>query len=145
MSDDGKSKRLSIGDLSKRTGAIVETIRYYEKIGILPVPERTSSGRRIYNQDDLQRLSFVRRSRELGFTQNQVRGLLGFVDTKDSSCDDVKELTLEHLSEVRRKIDDLKKMEAVLVDMANQCMGGTVPDCPIIDALYEAEYSTARS
>jgi len=144
MSGGEKNKSLTIGDLSKRTGTIVETIRYYEKIGILPMPARTSSGRRIYDQGDLQRLSFVRRSRELGFTQNQVRGLLGFVDTNEFSCEDVKELTLEHLSEVRRKIDDLKKMETVLADMAAQCMGGNIPDCPIIDALYAQPFSKAH-
>ena len=138
MDKDGNGDQMTIGDLSKKTGAIVETIRYYEKIGILPKPKRTSGGHRVYQLSDLQRLKFVRRSRELGFAQDQVRGLLVFVDGNDYSCEDVRELTLEHLFDVRRKIDDLKKMETVLADMADQCNGGTVPECPIIDALFEA-------
>ena len=136
--------QLTIGELSKRTGIIIETIRYYEKIGILPQAQRTSAGHRIYGQSDLQRLNFVRRSRELGFTQDQVRGLLRFVDTSDYSCEDVKGLTLEHLSEVRHKIDDLRKIEAVLADMADQCSGGKVPECPIIDALFETKNPAAQ-
>lgn len=138
MRDKINRRDLTIGDLSKQTGTIVETIRYYEKIGILPIPKRTSGGRRVYNHADLQRLSFVRRSRELGFTQDQIRGLLHFVDSNDYSCEDVNKLTLEHLSEVRRKLHDLKKMESVLAGMAVQCTGGTVPDCPIITAMFAA-------
>ena len=78
-----------------------------------------------------------RRSRELGFTLDQVRGLLGFIDSRDYTCADVKTMTDEHLTELRRKIADLRKMERVLKDMAAQCSGGGVPECPVIDALSE--------
>jgi len=126
----------TIGVLSRRTGCKVETIRYYERIAILPVPGRSAGGHRQYDEAHLKRLSFVRRSRELGFTLDEIRTLLGLVDSGDVTCAEVKELTLRHAGEVRRKIVDLRRMEKVLREMAAQCDGGTVPDCPIVEALY---------
>ena len=126
----------TIGVLSRRTGCKVETIRYYERIGILPAPGRSAGGHRLYDEDHLKRLTFVRRSRELGFTLDEIRTLLGLVDSGDVTCAEVKELTLRHAGEVRRKIADLRRMERVLKEMAAQCDGGIVPDCPIVEALY---------
>ncbi len=128
---------MSIGALSKRTGCNVETIRFYERIGIMPKPARTQGGHRVYTQDHLKRLTFVRRSRELGFTLDQVRNLLSLVDSDDYTCDEVKEMTLEHMGDVRHKIADLRKLERVLNDMVSQCDRGAVPDCPVVDALFE--------
>ena len=128
---------LTIGALSKQTGCNIETIRYYERIGLLPAPPRSDGGHRIYGQDHLKRLTFARRSRELGFTLQEVRGLLRLVDGGDYTCAEVKALTLDHVAEVRRKIADLRKMERVLRGMAAQCEGELVPECPIIDALFE--------
>lgn len=133
-------KPITIGGLSKQTGVNIETIRYYERIGVLPGPPRTSGGHRLYGEDHLKRLTFVRRSRELGFPLEEIRGLLRMVDGDDYSCDEVKDLTLDHLAEIRSKIADLKKLEKVLKDMASQCEGGNVPDCPIIDALFETKF-----
>ncbi|MEL0108338.1 MAG: helix-turn-helix domain-containing protein [Rhodospirillaceae bacterium] len=126
---------LSIGELSKRTGCNIETIRFYEKIGILPSPPRTAGGHRVYGEDHLKRLTFVRRCRDLGFTLDEVRTFLELVDGQDYTCAQIEQITLEHLREVRQKISDLKKLERVLKEMASQCSGGTVPECPIIDAL----------
>lgn len=126
-----------IGALSKRTGCNIETIRFYERIGIMPNPARTQGGHRVYTQDHLKRLTFVRRSRELGFTLDQVRNLLSLVDSDDYTCDEVKEMTLEHMGDVRHKIADLRKLERVLNDMVSQCDRGAVPDCPVVDALFE--------
>ncbi len=132
---DTQQAPLSIGALSRQTGCKIDTIRFYERIGVMPKPPRTEGGHRFYPQEHVKRLVFVRRSRELGFTLDQVRGLLRFVDTGNFSCADVKSLTDEHLTELRKKITDLRRMERVLKDMADQCVGGSVPECPIIDAL----------
>jgi MerR family mercuric resistance operon transcriptional regulator len=129
---------LTIGVLSKNTGCHIETIRYYERIGLLPAPPRSAGGHRLYGEAHLKRLTFVRRGRELGFTLDDIRGLLGLVDGGEYTCAEVKALTLDHLGEVRRKLADLRRLEKVLKDMAAQCDGGAVPDCPVIDALFRA-------
>ncbi len=128
---------LTIGKMSKRTGCNIETIRYYERIGIMPTPPRTAGGHRLYGQDHVKRLTFIRRGRELGFKLEEIRVLLRLVDGDDYTCGEVKSLTLDHAREVRRKIADLKKMERVLTKMAAECEGGEVPDCPIIEALFQ--------
>ena len=138
MTEKSKSQmqRLTRGEVSKRIGCNIETVRYYERIGLLPPPPRSKGGHRIYNRDLLKRLNFICRSRELGFTLKQVRDLLRLVDGGSYTCAEVKALTLDHVVEVRRKVADLRRMARVLKEMAAQCEGGTVPDCPIIDALY---------
>ncbi len=128
---------MTIGPLSKQTGCNIETIRYYERIGIMPPPPRTEGGHRVYREEHLKRLTFIRRSRELGFTLGQVRDLLLLVDGNDYTCDEVKAMTVEHVAEVRQKISDLKKLKRVLDEMVSQCDHGAVPDCPVIDALFE--------
>jgi MerR family mercuric resistance operon transcriptional regulator len=138
MTEKSKSQmqRLTRGEVSKRIGCNIETVRYYERIGLLPPPPRSKGGHRIYHRDHLKRLNFICRSRELGFTLKQVRGLLRLVDGGSYTCAEVKALTLDHVAEVRRKVADLRRMERVLKEMAAQCDGGEVPQCPIIDALY---------
>ncbi len=126
---------LTIGAMSKRTGCKIETIRYYEREGILPPPPRSAGGHRIYAAEHLKRLTFVRRSRELGFTLAEVRILLRLADGGGQSCDEVRRLTLDHADEIAGKIADLGRMQSVLREMAGQCDGAVVPDCPIIDAL----------
>lgn len=125
---------VSIGPLSDRTGVNVETIRYYERIGLLPAPPRSAGGRRQYDRSHRRRLIFIRRMRELGFPLDDVRTLLTMVDG-GYACDDVRLLTLGHLEEVRRRIRDLGRIADILRDMADRCAGGETPDCPIIDAL----------
>ncbi len=137
--DISDAPQLPIGALAKQTGCKVETIRYYEHIGVLPPPARNSGGQRRYTINQLKRLNFVRRARALGFTLNEVRDLLRLVDGADYTCAEVEALTLAHLDDVHRKIADLRKLERVLKDMAAQCDGGTVPDCPVIEALFGAE------
>lgn len=128
----------TIGVLSRRTGCKVETIRYYERIGLLPAPARSAGGHRLFGEDHLKRLTFIRRGRELGFSLDDIRGLLGLVDGGAYTCAEVKAVTLEHLGEVRRKLADLRRLERVLKGMAAECEGGAVPDCPVIDALFRA-------
>ncbi len=128
---------LTIGMLAKRTGCKVETIRYYEKIGVLAAPGRSSGGQRRYRPGDLKRLNFVRRARELGFTLADVRGLLSFADDRDRSCAEIQAIGTRHLETIRARLSDLRSMERVLDDMVARCQGGAVPDCPIIDALFD--------
>lgn len=135
MSKRKRGGRLTIGELSKRTGCIIETIRYYERIGLMPEPPRTEGGHRSYDGDHLKRLTFIRRGRELGFTLQEVRDLLRLVDAGDYTCDEVKAFTLDHVAEIGRKIEDLQRLERVLKDMAAQCDLGSVPECPIVEAL----------
>lgn len=127
---------LSRGSLANRTGVNGETIRYYEKIGLMPNPARTSGGHRVYNHAHLKRLSFVRRSRELGFTLHEIRELLELVDGGDYTCAEIHDRTIIHLDDVAKKIRDLQKMQRTLKTMASKCDGGLVPECPIVDKLY---------
>ncbi len=138
MAENGLSRvsRLTRGAVSKRTGMNIETIRYYERAGLMPDPPRSPGGHRLYDEKLLMRLTFIRRGRELGVTLEEVRGLLRLVDGGDYSCGEVKALTLDHLGEIERKVADLRKMAWVLKKMAAQCEGGTLPDCPIIDTLF---------
>jgi MerR family mercuric resistance operon transcriptional regulator len=125
---------ISIGELSKRTSVNIETIRYYEKIKILRRPARTEGGRRIYSTQDVRTLAFVRRSRELGFTLEEIRTLLRLVEG-GYTCGQVKDLTLHHLTDVKRKIADLRRIARTLSVTSRKCVGGTIPECPVIDAL----------
>ena len=128
-------REFTIGKLSKLARVNIETIRYYEKIGIMPNPPRSSSGYRMYSTPHLERLSFVRRSRELGFSQPEVRKLLTLVDEHKYTCAEVREMTARHLLTVRNKITDLRKLERALANMVSECDGGDIPDCPIVDIL----------
>jgi len=132
-----QAQRLMIGGLSQRTGCNIETIRYYERVGMPPAPPRTEGGHRSYGEKHLERLTFIRRSRELGFTLDEVRSLLSLVDGGDYTCGEVLALTREHLEAVRAKILDLKRLEKTLTEIAGQCSGGAVPNCPIVDALFQ--------
>ncbi|WP_207827185.1 MerR family transcriptional regulator [Brevundimonas pondensis] len=126
---------LSIGELGRRAGAKVETIRYYERIGLLPAPARTEGNYRAYGEAALNRMSFIRRARDLGFSIEQVRDLLALSDRRDQSCATVDELTRAHLAEVERKIADLEALRRELSALLSQCRQGTISTCLIIEAL----------
>ena len=127
---------LTIGKLAARTGVNVETIRYYERVGMIPAPPRSPGGQRRYEEVHLRRLSFVRRCRALGFPLDDVRALLALVDGGDYSCAEVRDVTVRQLAAVRRRIADLRVMEHTLESMVTVCEGGSVPDCLIVDALF---------
>ncbi|MBL8642721.1 MAG: helix-turn-helix domain-containing protein [Rhodospirillaceae bacterium] len=123
-----------IGELSRRTGCNIETIRYYERIGVIPKPARR--GRyRSYRPADVSRLSFARRARELGFTLDDVRALLRLAAGGRASCADARDLAAAHLQDVRKRIADLRLMESVLTKTVGACESGTDLGCPLIDAL----------
>ena len=139
MTDHISGNGMQRAELALRTGCNLETIRYYEKIGLVPDPPRTSSGYRVYDDGHVSRLRFILRARELGFTIAQVRGLLDLVDGGTQTCAQVKQRTDEHLADIRAKIVDLKRIESLLAATAAQCSGGNVPDCPILDVLTSKE------
>ena len=121
--------------LAKATGCNLETIRYYENVGVMPAPPRTAKGFRVYGQTHVARLRFVMRMRELGFTLEEVREFLALTDGGSQTCAEVLERTEAHLAGVRAKIADLQRIEKVLAETAVQCSGEDVPDCPVLDAL----------
>jgi MerR family mercuric resistance operon transcriptional regulator len=135
MTDHVSAKGLQRGELARLTGSNLETIRYYEKIGMIPEPPRTASGYRVYDETHVSRLRFILRARELGFAIGEIRGLLGLVDDGTQTCAEVKERTERHLANVRAKIADLQRIEQVLATTAAQCSGENVPDCPVLEAL----------
>ncbi len=128
--------RLTRGVVAARTGCHIETVRYYERIGLLPSPPRTEGGHRLYDEDLLRRLNFICRCRELGFTIKEVRDLLGLVDGGGYTCAEVKTITVDHLTSVRMKIADLRRLERVLKEMVSKCEEEEIPACPVIDALF---------
>ncbi|HKJ94212.1 MAG TPA: helix-turn-helix domain-containing protein [Gammaproteobacteria bacterium] len=127
---------MRIGDLAGNTGVNIETIRYYERVGILPRPVRAANNYRIYSAAHERRLRFVRRARDLGFTLDEVRVLLRMIDGGDYTCEQVKAVGAEHLEAVRSKIADLRHMETTLTALMAQCRGGRTPDCSMLETLF---------
>ena len=129
-------KDMQRGELARRTACNLETVRYYEKIGLLPEPPRTASGYRAYGNEHERRLRFILRARELGFSLDEIRTLLHLVDERQRPCSEVRVVAATHLADVQAKIADLKRMERVLKDMVSQCAKGTLPECPLIETLF---------
>lgn len=128
--------RIAIGRLSKHTGTNIETIRYYERVGLLPAPGRSSGGYRLYGIDHVKRLSFIRRARALGFPIDEVRTLLRLADERKRPCAEVRVVAEAHLKDVRAKIADLRRMERALRATVARCAEGRRTSCPLIQALY---------
>ena len=135
MADHKIARGLKRAQFAQRTGSNLETVRYYEKIGLLPEPPRSANDYRLYDQSHVDRLRFIMRGRELGFSIEEIRGLLLLVDGGDYSCAEINNVAVRHLNDIRLKITDLKKLAVVLEGMASQCSKGQLPECPIIDAL----------
>jgi MerR family mercuric resistance operon transcriptional regulator len=141
-----RSAAIHIGELAQKTGCNIETIRYYERIGLLPSPPRSAGRYRVYEIPDVRRLAFIRRARELGFTLDEVRTLLALAASDgDRTCAQVREVAACHLTEVRDKIADLRAMERVLADAVRRCDAGETPGCPLIDALSGPGNPTPRA
>lgn len=129
------TQRLAIGDLARLTNTKVNTIRYYEEIGLMPVAGRTAGGRRIYGDGDTRRLAFIRQSRSLGFSLDAIRGLLALADDTSQPCEAVDRIAREHRTEIEGKIAHLSAMRAELDRMIGSCREGTVAQCKIIESL----------
>ena len=126
---------MRIGELARATGTKTETIRYYEREGILPTADRTDSNYRDYSRDHLAALTFVRRARELGFGMAQVRELLALSDHDDKPCEDVDHLVRRQLVEIERKIADLTALRDELGQMLRSCEADRIGECRIVESL----------
>jgi MerR family mercuric resistance operon transcriptional regulator len=113
----------------------IETIRYYERVKMLPAPPRTASGRRVYDSTHLRILAFIRRSRELGFSPSEIRTLLRLGGPERASCRQVRKIAAHHLEYIRAKISDLRNLERLLDATVARCTGTTAPKCPVLDIL----------
>ena len=130
-----RAENISIGELSKYSGVNIETIRYYERIKMLPAPPRTASGRRVYGPAEKRILAFIRRSRELGFTLEAILVWLGPQGPERASCADLQKTASAHLARDGSKRKDLAKLEAFLSETVARCADGAAPDCPVLDIL----------
>ena len=134
---DTAPAHFTIGTLSKRTGCNIETIRYYERVGLLRLPVRTPGGYRLYGIEHLKRLSFIRRARALGFSIDEVRRLLNLADHHKRPCAEARSVAATHLEDIHAKIADLKAMERVLTETVARCGDSKGSHCPLIEALYQ--------
>lgn len=132
-------RALSIGALARRSGSSAPTIRYYEQIGLLRRPDRREGGHRTYGAADLRRLTFIPRCRDFGFPIEQVRSLVAVIEDADRSCVDARDLARDQLVGVRRRLEELRHLEASLAqlvaDCDARCVGGPGPDCVILEDL----------
>lgn len=133
------SRTFRIGDLAAATGAKVNTIRFYEEIGLMPRAARTPSGRRTYELPDLRRLRFIRYARNLGFNTKDIRSLLSLADQPERACGEVTQIAQRHASDVRQKISQLERLLDELDRIACLCAGGTAADCRILEMLSDGE------
>lgn len=129
--------KLTIGKLAAAAGINLETVRYYERIKLMPEPSRTASGHRAYERDHLRRLRFIRRARELGFGIEDIRTLLGVAGPSHSSCGEVREIAEAHLITVRDKLADLGKLERILDETVSRCAANSDPSCPVLEMLAD--------
>ena len=139
-------RALTIGKLAATAGVNLETVRYYERIGLMPKPARSRGGHRHYAHEHTRQLRFIRRARELGFGIQGIRALLALVDPGRRSCGDVRNIASAHLQSIRAKITDLVQLEGILKKTVAQCSGRRTPICPVLDMLgaTNEKPSTAR-
>jgi MerR family mercuric resistance operon transcriptional regulator len=130
---------LTIGKLARLSGVNLETVRYYERIGIMPAPDRTEGGHRLYSEAHSRRLTFIRRGRELGFGIDAIRALLDLAEPGHRSCDEVRTIAAAHLEEVRAKLADLTRLESILAGTVGRCVShASAPSCPVLEMLEAA-------
>jgi len=128
---------MGIGALARRTGTKVQTIRYYEEIGLMPPPERTAGGQRRYDRQALDRLAFIRHAREMGFSLDMVRELLELSDQPARSCEAADAIARRHLGEVELKLRRLEALKRELERMIGECRGGRIAECRVIEVLAD--------
>ena len=136
---------MQIGQLARQAGVAIDTVRYYERQGLLPPPQRRASGYRQYGEQDISRLRFIRRAKDLGFSLQEIQDLLRLNGNRSADRAEVRALAQQRLAGIERKIRELDAMRAALADLVGQCAGhGSLEDCPIIDSLVEFGPDTAR-
>ena len=130
-------REYTIGELGNATGTKVPTVRYYEKVGLLPEPARSTGNQRRYGEEHFKRLAFIRHAREFGFSLEMIRELLSLADDPKHSCEDVDRIARAHVESVKRRIETLNALKVELERVIRQCKGGTVSDCRIIEVLAD--------
>ncbi|NKB77004.1 MAG: MerR family transcriptional regulator [Gammaproteobacteria bacterium] len=138
---------LTRGKLAKKVGCNIETIRYYEKIGLLPIPNRGVNGYRQYDEEHLKRLRFILRAKELGFSGDAIKNLMKITNNIDDFTKaEVKNLTEAHISDISRRIDDLRKLKKTLISFSNHCDGSneSAEHCPIINSIYNSSETQVK-
>jgi MerR family mercuric resistance operon transcriptional regulator len=130
---------LTIGKLAAAAGVNLETVRYYERIKLMPPPARTTSGHRAYEAGHVRRLAFIRRARELGFSIGDIRALLALAEPSRASCAEANGIARTHLDEVRAKLADLARLERLLAETVARCADEAAPSCPVLDMLGELQ------
>ena len=130
-------KSMSIGELSERSGVKVTTIRYYEQVGLISKPERSAGGRRMYRDEDLKQITFIRHSRHLGFSPEAIRSMIQLQAVPDDDCGPVNETAQKQLALVRERISQLQALERELERIAQSCEGGKVGECRVMEALND--------
>ena len=133
-------QELTIGRMARESGCRVQTVRYYEQIGLMPEPHRTAGGQRRYGRAQADRLRFIRHSRELGFSLAAIRELLDLTDDPERSCAAADAVARTHLAQVEERIRRLEALRAELERMIEQCRGGTICDCHVIEVLADASH-----
>ncbi|MEY8828859.1 helix-turn-helix domain-containing protein [Sedimentitalea sp. XS_ASV28] len=128
---------LTIGTLARRTGTKVQTIRYYEQIGLMPEPGRTAGGQRRYGEAELDRLAFIRHARQLGFTLEAIRELLDLSDNPEKSCDEADQIARRQLRQVELRMARLEALRTELKRMVHECSGGNTADCRVLEVLRD--------
>jgi DNA-binding transcriptional MerR regulator len=136
---------IAIGALSKQTGVNIETIRYYERIGLIPPPPRTDSGRRLYGAEDVRRLTFIRHARDLGFDIAAIKTMLALQEMPQASCEQVSRIASDQLAAVESRIRRLLGLRTELTRMIGECDNGKVANCRIIEVLAESPGSIAAA
>jgi DNA-binding transcriptional MerR regulator len=139
------SDAISIGRLSLKTGVKVPTIRYYESVGLMPLPPRTQGNRRLYGSEAAARLQFIRHARELGFEIDAIRQLLDLSDQPQRSCAEADAIARRHLSEIKSRITRLKALEREVQRMIRECERGQICDCRVIDVLSHHDHCLHKS
>ena len=130
---------MTIGVLAQKSETDAQTIRYYERLGLMSKPERTESNYRVYNEDAVSRLHFIKRAKEIGFSLNDIKVLLGMVDGEVRRCDEVRDFAETRLDKIQTQIRNLRSMERTLSNLVSQCVNlKTLKDCPILDELIKA-------
>jgi len=129
-------KKLTIGSVAKEAHVNIDTVRYYERQALIPRAERKESGYRIFTEDIIARIKFIKRAQELGFTLREIKELLNLRVSKNKTCHDVKQRAEEKIADIENKVNELRKMQNALTILADQCHGnGPTSTCPILDAL----------
>ncbi len=137
--DQQRQKQRTIGAIAKATGVKVTTIRYYESIGLMAKPNRTGSGQRVYDDQALDRLKFIKHARELGFPVETIRELIALQLQPEDSCDAVDKIVQRHLSDIRHRLRQLEALENELQRIADACQGGKLESCSVLNCLADHE------